>query len=242
MLRNKRYLFRFFQIAVAWCVIFTVFWISLMLVYIKSNGLDGQAFLFLTNNYYSKVHLVMIFVLPFVCSVDRVLMKDDIKQLIRHKTRGRIARNEIVKTVLVSILFSVIHNLINYIGLKIFFDESMFRAVNLLNYSIAESLVEFVYFLRVGCVFLVIKNLAKNKMAPIYTFLVYFIESEFSIDILNGVWFPCNDVTIFNDLLDKAISSEALLILLLRGLIFTITAIYVSIIVFEKRDYLNEKN
>lgn len=192
---------------------------------------------FFTDNFYGIMACCLVFPLPFAFAINYLLYDEKAFYICRMKSRMQYITQCILNIIAFSFICAFFHEAVSIICSYRFFGGELINELHIIKYCSLNFITIFLYFVRVGGVFLLIRIFTNKKIAPYILFAVYFLE--FHLPDFFG-WLPVNDANIIENLIFEN-NMSAVIFAIIREISFAIIIIIFSYFKFQKKDILNNE-
>ncbi len=208
---------------------------DLLIVYPNKNKLID----FFTDNFYGIMACCVVFPLPFAFGINYLLYDEKVFYICRMKNRMQYITQCVLNIIAFSFICAFFHEAVSIICSYRFFGGELINELHIVKYCSLNFITIFLYFVRVGGVFLLIRMFTNKKIAPYILFAVYFLE--FYLPLPEFItWLPVNDANIMNNLILEN-NMSAVIFAIIREISFAIIIIIFSYFKFQKKDILNNE-
>ena len=170
---------------------------------------------------YEDILGIILFVFPFCLCLNYILMPCTVSLFVRLKSRKEYVLYSMKHTIIFAILFSVIREGIDIIGMLTCFDFFALRNIQFFKCIMVSLLALILFFIQVGSVLQLFNVCFSRKCTGVAVFFMYMFE-YLLIRVKLIYWAPCCDSAILPELLEKGISNRRIVFLFLEGTIFCI--------------------
>ena len=235
----KRMIKKYAVLLAIWFVIYGLTWFYLVIKDLAHGTLNQKVFFFIQYNYNGHLYLMMIPLIPLLLSFNYLTDRQN-SDYVRFKTRDNVLVSVLKESLVLCVLLSCLHEIINLISVRLLFADLLKN--NLLYYCFINLVTVSIYYFRSTCIFCVLKCLFNRRSAALLIFCIYFFEVMIlKPELFLFAWIPCDDISIFYNLISGDKSLYDVGIVIVRGLVMDIVVLISAILVNRKRDYLNEK-
>ena len=195
------------------------------------------------NGYSGILQLLVIYALPVLLGVYYLFDKDNLQLLLRYKSRYAYRKHEVFHILLVSAIFSGLHESINYILVNVDFENSIISQFDFWEYSTFNALLLFVFYVQVGLIYLLICDLITNRVFALFvTFFGCLCQFWICKFYIFDAWLPYRDLMITFEFLSKHLNKLDLILAIARNSIIAFILFLFCQMTFNKKDILeNEK-
>ncbi len=225
-------------------IIITLFIFLLVVWFIQNriyNHFTGVDALKLMNNSafgYSSIQAYTTFyILPFLFFYIHFFLNETPVSISRRKTRLSLYNGSFINIILVSIIFSFIHLLVN-VGCTFFLAQDVNdNGSNFILYSFLNMIGISFFYIAVGLIFTAFKDICHSiSLAILFSFLIivslFFLEKLF----LSQIWGPLKDLIILSYLLDDRLRLSDLPIIYFRQLSIIVILYFAGSSIFSRKD------
>lgn len=190
------------------------------------------------DNYYGIRACCMVFPLPFAFAINYLLYDEKVFFICRMKSRTQYITEYVLHIIAFSFISAFFHEVVSLLCSHKFFGSELISDLHIVRYCLLNFITIFLYFVKVGAVFLLVRTLTNKKIAPYILFAVYFLEFYLPESL---VWRPVNDANIIGSLFVQN-NMSTIIPAIIREVSFAIIIIILSYFKFQKKDILsNEK-
>lgn len=192
-----------------------------------------------THNYHGYIFYSLLLPLPFAFALNYLLDAEKTVTLVRLKSRSHYIKVSMLHILLCSFLLAFFHEAVDALCLAVFFDIDLIKQLNIPFFACINFFTVFLFYIRAGIIFLLLRIYTPKKLAPFLLALVYFVEFY----VLAGYlpWLPFNDVTMIDDFVNGGAPASSVVPLLIRGVGMTVMVFAAAYFVFQKKDVLNNE-
>lgn len=184
--------------------------------------------------------LSIIKILPFAFSINYLIKDNHSTKVIRYKSRIVIFKNNLFNVILFSFLFSLIHEIINLIGLNLLFSSNSLLEMHIYKYTLINFPIMLLFFIQCSLIIQAFSYLTNKKFSYLflllYNCIFYFVFIKFFET--NLIFFV---PTIFPLLIKKSIDYKIILIIMIFGIVIDFALVYTCEYLFLRKDLINEK-
>lgn len=189
---------------------------------------------------YQGDNFITILSLPFAFAINYIIDSENSQIITRRKSRGEYIKTCLIHIIVFSFLFSILHEDVNIIGVLSFCSTDLIYECKVPTYTLMNLLMMFIYFSRMGGIFLLIRCFVSQKIAPFVLLCIYFIENQ--IEGRFDWHLPITYALIIDDLICGYMSTSKLILSILGGVCMTVIVFIAVYFKFQKKDILkNEK-
>lgn len=203
-------------------------------VLIKFTDKDILVNLFSGN--YQGYKFIALLSLPFAFAVNYLISNENPQIILRMKNRGEYVKYCTFHIIVFSAIFSFLHEAVNMICISCFYSNDLILELKLPAYTLINFLTLFIYFSRMGGLFLLIRFCVNPKFAPFLLLVLYFIE--FHISAFINIYFPINDSIVIFELILGTADIVDVIALSIRGVSLIIIVFIAVYFKFQKKDIL----
>ncbi|MBQ0015049.1 MAG: WxPxxD family membrane protein [Oscillospiraceae bacterium] len=223
------------KLGVFWLLAFCVLWIALIFKDLISNSISDMTINLLEYNYSGVNYLIVVPIIPLLVSC---YYFSNNYFPSRYETRDRLVFNELISNTIICFVIACIHELINAIGLIVI--NAKLSAKSLLFYGLINVITITIYYLRCTFIFSIFNNFFEKNISLLLTFLLYFVEAVIVKNYLLLNWMPCDDVSVYYDLLFKQNTYYQVGMVLLRNIFTSLAIFLLALILHRKKDFIDE--
>lgn len=207
------------------------------------NLFSSDEILYNMNNsaygYVSLLAYTTIYLLPFLFFLKKSFVNDSLLFLIRHSNRNRLFIKRFYNLFSISIIFCILHIIINILFSFTFFNINFLIEKNYFISSLFHLLIIISFYIQVGFSFYIIYDLINNLTLSLFITLLIYSGVYFFHKLTNIViWPPITDLIVLGNLIDGSLSIVNLLIILLRQSMFVFIFYNLSCTLFNRKDFL----
>lgn len=189
---------------------------------------------------YQGSRFIAILSLPFAFAINYIIDSENSQVITRRKSRGDYMKTCLIHIIVFSFLFSILHEAVNIIGVLSFCSKDLIYECKVPTYTLMNLLMMFIYFSRMGGIFLLIRCFVSQKIAPFVLLCIYFIENQ--IEGRFDWYLPITNALIIGELINGRISTPKIILLFVGGVCMTVIVFIAVYFKFQKKDILkNEK-
>lgn len=191
-----------------------------------------------TDNYYGLKATCVVFPLPFAFAINYLLYDEKLVYICRMKNRMQYITECMFHIIIFSFICAFFHEAFSLLFSFVFFGGELISEFHIVKYCLLNFITIFLYFVKVGAVFLLVRTLTNKKIAPYILFVIYFFELYLPEYI---TWRPVDDANIISSLILENNMATAV-IAIIREVCIALVIIILSYFKFQKKDILsNEK-
>lgn len=195
-----------------------------------------------TNGYSGLLQELVIYSLLVLLGAYYLSYSEEPPFILRHGSRGKYRNNEVLQLLVIAMIFSGFHELINYLYVRVFFAEEIVSQFSYTSYSIFSAIFLLFFYLQVGILYKIFDDLIKPSICSILiTFFLCLCQFWVVKFYLIEIWLPCQDLMISFKYLINEVSGFALYIAFARNSIIVICLYAVSRITFNQKDILKNE-
>lgn len=196
------------------------------------------------DNYQGLRMVVGVCSLPFLFSLNYLLLDEHSPFLLRFPSRNALVIKNAINSLGFSFIFALIHEVVCALGCIIVFGHQNVLHTQIIYFSVLNTLSVFLYFFRMALILLFVRNFITAKRAHYGVFVLYFVEIIFLAENLpDTIWLPCKDALVIGELIEKTINSIDVALILTREIVLCVIVLMLTLLGAEKKDVLtNEKN
>ena len=213
--------------------------------YVSFSDLDIFMNVMATHtNYLSYFVIISFYILAFILGLNTVFLKATPCFINRLQSRNEYINRNIFSTVIFAFIFSFLLEIINIIYSFFVFGSDLTLSNNLIFYSAIDFISEFLYYMRIGIVLLLVGIILNNRLSAFVTFGIYAFEILGDMLLLKStdLWLPYKDAVIVTKLLTGDAQTTSIIPIIIRGIIINTILIVLSYYLFKKKDIIeNEK-
>ena len=195
------------------------------------------------SGYNGILEMLVVYTLPFLFGYYYVSDKESPCNMIRYTSRDKYKQMEIKKMMIVAVMFTFLHQFIDFIYTVKNFKWSLLMEHPFVTYIIIAGVIAALFYVQTGLVYHIFNDWLKNDwIALVMVLLINFMQY---ICIKRSVFIsflPAKDLSVAFEFFDYRIDMKDVLFVLLKNIITTICLFLASKMIFEKKDVLkNEK-
>lgn len=185
---------------------------------------------------YQGYLFIALLSLPFAFAVNYLLSKENAQIILRMKNRGEYIKYCLLHIFLFTVIFTLLHEAVNMICISCFYSNDLILELKLPLYTLINFLTLFIYFLRMGGIFLLIRSYVNPKLAPFILLVFYFFEYQITNFI--NIYLPIKDSTVIYGLITRTADLGNVIVLSIRGISLMIIVFIGAYFKFQKKDIL----
>lgn len=194
------------------------------------------------NGYNGFLEMLVVYTLPFLLGCYYVSDKEVPCNIIRHTSREKYKQMEIKKMMLVSGIFTLLHQLIDFIYIVKNFRWSLLMEYSFLPYIIIAGGIAVLFYVQTGLFYHIINDWIKNDLIALIIMLginfVQYIVIKYSIVDL---WIPGKDLFVAFEFFCMNLNYADVLFVIMRNLLTIICLYLISKMIFEKKDVMKHE-
>ncbi|NIK13413.1 WxPxxD family membrane protein [Alkalibacillus almallahensis] len=189
---------------------------------------------------YNSIRAFCLFYsIPFIIFINHFFLSEDTFTIIRWFKREVLYRRIVIKTAISSIIFSIIHMLVNVVLTFTFLDWELILEAQFVLISFFSMIGLFLFFFWVGILYRLFYDLTNFKgSSMLFTCLfigvLYFIGK---LNVLGGAWYPTKDLVIFQMLLENKWETIDLILVYTRQIVIVIIFYLIASSIFLRKDF-----
>lgn len=188
------------------------------------------------SGYNGILKLLVIYSFPVLFGVYYISDKESPYCVLRNSSRAVYKRKEIGKVILVSGLFSAIHELVNYGLVNRIFNLEILKEHNFAKYSVVTAVIFCMFFVQTGILYHIIADLCTNKIYALFgSFAWNFIQYLGIKYYIINFWIPGVDLMKTFEYLMGNINA---LLIMGRNILMVFIFYILCQMTFEKKDLI----
>lgn len=192
------------------------------------------------RNYLHPINISVYYVIAFVLFLLYLFPPQNPSALVRLKSRNTYITRRIADCSILAFIFAFILEAINTAVAFVYFDINIILSLNFIPYTLLELLTLFLFYFRVGLVFIAFEVIASRKVTPFITIALFVVEYTLTQTfMISKVWLPFRDSLVLLKLMTRQIQPTEIFQILLRALIMGFLLIASSYFLFNKKDVLS---
>lgn len=201
----------------------------------KITDRDILAYLFSEN--YQGYRFMAILSLPFAFAINYLLGSENPLTISRMGSRGKYIKSCLFNIFIFAFLFAFLHEAVNMICIFSFFPSALIWELKLPAYTLINILSLFIYFARMGGIFLLVRFFVNPKFSPFIVLILYYLESSIETDLP----LPLHDSIVIFDLITGNKNIIDIIILFVRGMCLTTVIFIAAYFKFQKKDIMKHE-
>ncbi|OUP01255.1 hypothetical protein B5F37_08050 [Drancourtella sp. An210] len=195
------------------------------------------------NGYNGILKMTIVYTMPVLLGIYFVKEKETSYWMIRQKTRTRFKQIEVLKVILVSVIFAVIHQVIDMAFTMWCFPKLLLREYSFAAYTIIFAIFACVFYIQTGLIYQIFHDKFKMEISSLLgTFVINFLQYIIIKYYITNVWIPAKDLMIAFEYSCGNIMLSSVAFTISRGVLLAAALYIISQIIFEKKDIMkNEK-
>lgn len=197
----------------------------------------------LACNYTGLFNVTVSYSILYIFVLSFMFMTDNPAYIVRLKSRKFYVNKHISDTLVFTLIFVFIFEMVNLIGSTIFLGFGTVIQSNLPVFSLIDFVTMFLFYFRVGILLFVLIVIVGKKYASFATAALLLLENAAStwLPVLDSLWLPHKDATSIVSLLYGNIRMIDTLPAIIRGLIMNAAIILFAYYIFLKKDIIVKK-
>ena len=233
-------------------VILSVFhWCSCNLKIIDNHKmLNDQEDLFLSllcdnGGYEWRRSFMVIYIIPFILGVMFICSYDEkIISIIRLRSRKHFIKKYFQSLLICAVIFAFTHEIVNLIGMKIFFADELLLKYHMLAYTALNVVIITMFYLKVGLIFQLYKIYVSGAVSVIMTLVTYctIFYSASVFPVIDKLNLSALDCSVIYYLVSGTITTGTYLKIFFKSMIIMLILLWLCCVFYQQKDILeNEK-
>lgn len=192
------------------------------------------------NGGYEDILGIILFVSLFCFCLNFLLLPYAETLFVRLSSRKKYISYNMRHTIIFSILFALIHEVINMIGMLLFFSLSALENLQFFYCMFVSFVAITLFYIHVGIILQLLNIWMIRKYAGVMVFFMYMFEYLLiRVKFIN--WAPCCDGAILLRLLEKSISKERIIFLFSENIFVCLFLVIILNYLFLQKDILKNE-
>lgn len=201
--------------------------------------------LFADNGGYEwRQSIMVIYIIPFLLGISFIMSyEEEIFNIIRLKSRRQFCKRYLFFVIIYSLWFSLLHEIVNVVGMALFFENKLIKDYNVLINSLINSIIIAIFYVKVGVVFQLYKIFTSSAVSNILTLLTYctLYYSVYIFPVVEKINLPCYDCSIIYLLILNSVTVKSFFVILLRILLVLFALLLLYDYFYLKKDILKNE-
>lgn len=222
-------------------IFFSIVWIGQNSAYFENK--TYETLLYINNGtfgYNSIMAYSLLFPVPYLIFLINFFHLDTSYRVVRFTKRQSFYKSIVVQILISSLIFSVIHTLINFVYTCFFINSTIIEDANFWLACLLNMMSIMFFYTVIGILFRMIYD--RCNLISVSIFITYLIigslYSFVKLFLFDGMWTPLKDFTVFADILKKQSSFFYLFNVFVRQIFLVFIFYIVGSSTFLKKDYI----
>ena len=194
------------------------------------------------GNYNGARRMLVIYTIPVLLGIWYLTQEEKPAYLVRFPSRKCYKAKDLGYVLLISGLFSAVHEAVQYIFIRYCMGSAIIEKVQLLPYCFIAIVVHTILYVQTGLVWHILTDVFRSRLAGLLgTFGINFMQYIVWGYGYGRLWLPGSDCTAAFSYIDGDYSIGELQLVLARGILVAAVLCAVCLWVFEKKDLMRDE-
>ncbi|WP_156185735.1 MULTISPECIES: WxPxxD family membrane protein [Anoxybacillus] len=190
---------------------------------------------------YSSIQAYALFyTIPFIICVDHFFFPKSVCYIVRFSKRRHLYVRVFTEIVVVSIIFSFMHSLVNVLCTSYFFSFEKLQEVSFFRIALCNSVLLVLFYTSVGLIYQCLKHLTHQSHVAFFLTLLlvggwFFIEKLFIVTS----WGPMKDLTIYTQWFEEHWTMKEFLFAYIRHALLVFFLFFMHSFLYERKDFVS---
>lgn len=191
------------------------------------------------NGYNGLTAMVIVNTMPFLLGCYYVLYKEADFRIVRYGTRKAYNRVEIKNMVLTALLFSLCHQVVNWVYVVSKFGKLLPKRQTFMIYIVVAGIIMGLFYIQTGLLYQMVRDWLRSDVAALLVLLgVNFAQFTIIKYYLLHFWIPGRDLFVAFDFLSGGAGFSEIIFTIVRSSLLVVCLYMLSQIIFEKKDLM----
>lgn len=195
-----------------------------------------------SNGYNGLLEMLVVYTLPILLGIYFILEKETAYWVVRHSTRAKYKQIQSRKIILVAVIFSFIHQVIDFIYAIWNLKFSLLIEHSFAKYTILSGVIASLFYIETGFLYQMIRDFVKTELpALLITFIVNYVQYLLIKYYIVVFWIPGVDVMTAFEYLGGNSGLRSGGFTILRSLLIIVCLYLLGQMIFEKKDIMKHE-
>lgn len=191
------------------------------------------------NGYNGLLKMLVLYTLPVLFGAYFLSYKEVSYGIVRYGTRVRCRQEETKKIILISVGFTVIHQIISFVYISSNISRELLMKYPFVLYTIVAGIIAILFYIQTGLLYHIINDCLKvDLLTFIFMFCINFMQHISIKYRIVKFWISGADFLVAFDFFEGKIGFSTVVFTIIRSIIATMALYMISQMIFEKKDIM----